>query len=366
MRIIECINSLEAGGAQRLLVDLSNELSNTDEVVVLTLKNRKELKEDFYLPQISGKVQFLSLNLSDGFHISYPIRIYKTIKRLRPDVVHIHCIVHYFLFAILFYRKACYVQTLHNEAEHGIVRYFRNIWKWLLKMEMLHVVTISQTNRESFQTFFNLTCDILIYNGRKQPSKSKCHNVVTNFVKQLKKHPDDLLLLSIARGVPQKNIGMLISAVNELAEKGRHLQLLLIGDYESNELGRQWMSMAGSTVHFLGVKDNIADYLYSCDAFCLSSLYEGMPIALIEALACRCIPICTPCSGVVDVVKDGVTGFIAPSFSKEDYKQTILDFLQNRERIDKEKLYNTYLSMFSIELCSSQYMQLFRHLLIVE
>lgn len=363
MRIIECIHSLTPGGAERLLVDLSNKLSHTDEVTILTLKNRPELKEDFYLPQISKNIQFLSLNLADGFHFSYPIIIYRTIKRLKPDVVHIHCIVHYFLLTILFYRRCCYVQTLHNEAEYGVVHYFHNIWKWLLKMRLLHLVTISQANRNSFRIFFHLNCDTLIYNGRKMPEKNECSDATKNFVEQLKKHTDDILLLSIARNAPQKNIGMLISVVNELVEMGEHLQLLLIGDYDSNELGRQWMSMAGSCVHFLGLTDDVVDYLCSCDAFCISSFYEGMPITLIEALACRCIPICTPCSGVIDVVKNGATGFVSSSFSKEDYKQTIIDFLKNRGRIDKEDLYNTYRFMFSIESCCSQYMQLFRHLL---
>lgn len=362
MRIIECIHALEPGGAQRLLVDLSNELGNTDEVIVLTLKNRSELKEDFYLKQISRKVRFLSLNLSDGFHPLYPIRIYNMIKRLHPDVVHIHCIVQYFLLAILFYRKCCYVQTLHSEAEFGVVRYLHNIWKWLLKSGMLHVVTISPTNRESFRKYFHLTCDTLIYNGRKQPERSKCFETVATYAESLKKYPDDTFLLSVARSAPPKNIGMLISAVNKLAEKGEHLQLLLIGDYESDELGRQWMSSAGPAVHLIGVVENVADWFCLCDAFCLSSLYEGMPITLIEALCCRCVPVCTPCSGVVDVIEDGRTGFISRSFSEEDYTEAIIRFLRNRDLIDQEALYEIYMSRFSIESCASRYKQLFGRL----
>lgn len=358
MRIIECIHSLVPGGAERLLVDLSNELGNTDEVVVLTLKNRPERKEDFYFPQISKKVRFMSLDFADGFHPSYLVRIYKTVKSLEPDVVHIHCIVHYFLLAMLLYRKCRYVQTLHSEAEYGVARYFRTIWKCLLKSGMLHVVTISQTNRESFRKYFHLVCDTLIYNGRKQPERSGRFDDTAIFIRQLKKHPDDTVLLCVARCAPPKNLGMLVSAVNGLERQGNHLQLIIVGDNTTEE-GQTWTAAAGPAVHFVGAKENVADYFFLCDAFCLPSLYEGMPITLIEALACRCIPVCTPCSGVIDAVENGRTGFISPSFSKEDYERTVIDFLQNKERIDKEGLHEVYLSMFSIESCGLRYKRLF-------
>lgn len=359
MRIIECIHSLKTGGAERLLVDLSNALNETDEVVVLTLWNHPERKDDFYVPKLSKGIRFVSLNFSEGFHPSYLLKVYLTIKSLHPDIVHIHCIIHYFLLSILFYRKCRYVQTLHNEVEHDIMPYFWRVWKWLLETRLLHLVTISSSNRASFRKRSHLTCDTLIYNGRKQLGKSKKFDVTASFITSLKKHSDDTLLLSVARSSLQKNIGMLVTIVNELVNKGEHIQLILIGNHDATVHGLQWMASAGPAVHFIGVKDNVGDYFLLCDAFCLSSFYEGMPITLIEALACQCVPVCTPCSGVVDVVENGFTGFISKSFLKDDYERTIIDFLQNKERIDKDNLYNKYLSLFSIESCCSQYRKLF-------
>lgn len=359
MRIVECIHSLKPGGAERLMVDLSNELSGTDEVVVLALWNRPERNEGFYLPELSKNIRFISLNLSEGFHPSYLLKIYRTIRELRPDIVHVHCIVHYFILPILLYRKCRYVQTLHNEAEHDVIPYFWSTWKWLLRRRLLRLVTISRSNRMSFRNRSRLDCDTLIYNGRKQPEKSGKFEAVASFVASLKNRPDDTLLLSVGRSSPQKNIGMMVEAVNELADNGAPIQLILIGDHGSTEHGRRWMEAAGPAVHFVGVKDNVADYFLSCDAFCLSSLYEGMPITLIEAFACRCVPVCTPCSGVADAVENGLTGFVSPSFSKDDYKRSILDYLRNKERIDKDDLYARYRSMFSIGACASQYRRLF-------
>ena len=58
-------------------------------------------------------------------------------------------------------------------------------------------------------------------------------------------------------------------------------------------------------IFFLGLKKNVGDYLNNSHAFILSSLNEAMPISLIEALACRCIPLSTPVSGSVDIIQNG-------------------------------------------------------------
>ena len=42
--------------------------------------------------------------------------------------------------------------------------------------------------------------------------------------------------------------------------------------------------------------------MYLSDAFCLTSVYEGLPISLLEAISCGCVPVCTPVGGITEVV----------------------------------------------------------------
>lgn len=68
------------------------------------------------------------------------------------------------------------------------------------------------------------------------------------------------------------------------------------------------------------------------DGMCLPSVWEGLPITLLECLAVGCIPICSPVGGVVDVITDGKNGLLSKSSCEEDYYQTMLRFLkQSRE-----------------------------------
>lgn len=88
-----------------------------------------------------------------------------------------------------------------------------------------------------------------------------------------------------------------------------------------------------------------------------------MPITLIEAMACKCIPVSTPVSGIVDIINDGENGFVASDFSVENYKLLIRRFLKERNQISGDNLYRTFESRFSIQKCAHDYNSLFLKLI---
>lgn len=363
MKIVEFIHSLCPGGAERFVTDLSNELSKDNEVYLLLLSCSSKDNHDFYKGDLSKNVHLIDLKYDGHKKWLYLYKVYDEIKRLKPDVVHVHCLLNFILLSVLLYRKCKYVQTLHNKAEMGIPKYLRKIAKFFFAHDIIHLVTISNSNKESYESFFHLQNDTLIYNGRLLPSKTPMFDEVTKEMQGYKKHLDDAVLLCVARCNPQKNLNVMLQAVNELTEEGCHLQLLIIGPgYEDTPLGKSWKDMAGDNIHFLGTRNNVADYYLQSDAFCLSSLFEGMPITLIEAMACKCIPVSTPVSGIVDIIKDGENGFVASDFSVENYKLLILRFLKERDQISKDNLYQAFESRFSIQKCAQDYTSLFTQL----
>ena len=105
---------------------------------------------------------------------------------------------------------------------------------------------------------------------------------------------------------------------------------------------------------------NIPDYLNHADAFCLTSLFEGLPITLIEAMACGCIPVCTPVSGVIDIIRDGETGFISRDFTTDAFKETVERFLENGRDAMKQDLKKLFTNRFSMEICAANYADLYR------
>lgn len=364
MKIVEIIHSLNPGGAERLLVDLSNQLSTNseNEIYVLVLKNRKEKNENFYLHELSNKVHFLSMDFGDGINIKYPLLLYKAIKKIQPDIVHVHCVLHYTSLAMFLYRKCKYVVTLHNKAEMGFAGYRKTLVKFFVKKDIANIVTISHTNQVSYRNYTHLKNDTLIYNGRKQPERTSLYQETENFFSTLRQSKTTIILLCIAKCSVQKNLELLISSVNNLNKtKNTDLKLIIIGDgYNKTELGKSLLSLSSENIIFLGPKNNVADYYYLSDAFCLSSIYEGMPISLIEAVACGCITISTPVSGAIDLINNGVTGFISPDFTNDNYESTLQKFIDTRSLINPNLITNIFKSQYTIEICAKSYDNLFR------
>jgi glycosyltransferase involved in cell wall biosynthesis len=113
---------------------------------------------------------------------------------------------------------------------------------------------------------------------------------------------------------PQKGHHLLIEAVRQVAPRFANLHVLFVGDGERRaELEAQAAaSGAGDRIHFLGSRGDVPDLLAACDSFVLPSLWEGLPMALIEAMASGLPVIASEVSGTKQVVTDGESGLLIP------------------------------------------------------
>lgn len=363
MKIVQVIFGLSAGGAERLLVDLSNELSKENEIIILTLKDDCVDNNDFYRSELSENIKYINEGIINGLSLKAAYRIYKTIKSINPDVVHFHLsnTIFYIILSILFFRKPIYVETLHTRADkinENILVYF--IKKFLYKFKIVKICTISKENQSSFINHFNIKDSAMIYNGRELLNKSLEFDNVKKEINCIKKTSQDLVFLHVGRCHEVKNQKRLISTMNELNKLKIDFCLLIIGDGFESQLGQQLKEIACDKIHFLGTRKNIVDYFLNSDAFCLSSNYEGMPISLIESLACKCIPICTPVSGPSEIIIDGYSGFLSDNISDESYLVSLLNFINSRESIDKDSLLDYYLNNFSIQKCAKLYLSFYK------
>jgi glycosyltransferase involved in cell wall biosynthesis len=264
----------------------------------------------------------------------------------------------------LFFRGPKYIETLHSKADAIFTfRRLSFISKLIYKSGLVALCTISEDNKKSLEKLCNINDSALIYNGRSNPIASDKLDQVKLEINSLKNANNDIVFIHIGRCFEAKNQKMLISSFNKLNELDYSFILLIIGpDFDTN-YGKELKEMANpKNIFFLDAKTNITDYLFCSDAFCLSSLYEGMPITLIEAFACGCVPICTPISGAIDLIIDGVTGFISEDFTEISYIKAITRYLDNRNKIPNTRLYGLYSDKLTIEKCAKNYVDLYNKL----
>ena len=120
---------------------------------------------------------------------------------------------------------------------------------------------------------------------------------------------------SVANLTPKKHQDTLISALVELREMVPDARLVLVGDGPSREhLGDLVTSLAlDGSVMFTGVRDDVPDLLPAFDVFSLSSMHEGLPIAMLEAMAAGVPPVVTAVGGIPEVVGHERDGLLVPA-----------------------------------------------------
>lgn len=92
-------------------------------------------------------------------------------------------------------------------------------------------------------------------------------------------------VINTGRLTEQKNQNFILDIVNALKKSGHDIKLLLLGDGPLKDFYKSKVNQLGleDTVLFLGVKTNVQDYLFAADCYVMPSLYEGLPVAGIEA-----------------------------------------------------------------------------------
>lgn len=113
----------------------------------------------------------------------------------------------------------------------------------------------------------------------------------------------------------QKGHAVLLDALAEVAKRGLEFSLAVAGDGTlRSALEEKARTLGlGHRVHFLGALDDVGPLLTAADGVLLPSLWEGLPLTLLEALVRARPVIATPVGGVPEVLEDGVHGRLVPA-----------------------------------------------------
>lgn len=356
MKILQLTYSLKAGGGERFVADLSNELCKQNDVTLVQIQSNDDEQNAFYLPDIDSRIHYINLGCNKGISFRVFKKVHRIIKQVKPDVVHAHTSLIVLILAATFYRKAQYFHTLHSLAQRCLIKRLKPVFKYLYRSKIMPV-TISQTCMESYEDLYHLKNGAIITNGRSPIQTTSLREKVKAEIDSFKGHSDDKIFLHVSRVHPVKNQELLFETFDKLISEGEHVQLVVIGNGYNGSKFQAFASHPG--IHILGEKNNVGDYLAVSDYFVLSSKMEGLPISLLEAMSMGLIPVSTPAGGVCDVIRDKDNGYLSPSHSPEDFYQTIKNAISNKSKVSPAKIISEYQEKYSMEACARKYMELF-------
>ena len=113
-------------------------------------------------------------------------------------------------------------------------------------------------------------------------------------------------------------------------------------------------------VRMPGIQMNVNDYLQRADIYVSASLTEGLPLSILEAMACGLPVVATAAGGTVDIIKTGINGTVVPIDDKEEMQIALQALISNEElRVEYGKASRQIAEAWSIEACVQGYATLY-------
>lgn len=324
MRILHIHPSMAGGGIESMICSLANEMSKTEDVTVCSIF--APIQSDIFWYKLNPTITKNSLGKKQsGFSLRILWEIVIFIKRGNFDVVNLHGMFYYYMLAVFFlHDRVKFFYTVHSDAEKENTLWDRrllNIKKRCFVKGWIHPITISDASSASFENLYN-TPSTIIFNGVPRPRITD-HNVVSEY----KISDKTKVFIHAGRISEPKNQVILCKVFQRLIDDGHDVVLLIAGSKQSDEIFRKIETYFSRRIVYLGQRDDIPQLMAHSHAMCLPSIWEGLPVTLLEALSVGCVPICSNVGGIPNVIESGKNGFLSRSSSEEDYYETMRDFL---------------------------------------
>lgn len=313
-RILFVITTLDVGGAEKHLLWLTRGVrARGHDVDVVYLKGAGRLSLDF---EAAGAAVTRIPFERSAQALSTVFALARHIKRGGYDVVHTHLLKADALGALAcaIAKPTVHVQSKHNEEQvlkrrpvalvHGVLS--RRADRIVALSDHVHryVVDVGRAPAERVVRIYYGIDPSPFEGGDRDGTRSA-----------LGLGKETHVGLCVARFHPQKDHATLFRAVRRLKDDGRDVRLLLAGgdpfyDHQARaEADVATMGLEG-VVTFLGIRDDVPDLLAACDVFVLPSLYEGLGLVYLEAMAASRPVLATRSSAIPEVVIEGETGHL--------------------------------------------------------
>lgn len=311
INIIEFIGSLSDGGAETLVRNyalLLNGLKhNGDEIkiTILTIMpvngtaNNTCLKESgISVVSIYKHYNLLTRILKKcfgRFYIAYSIK--RICKFLKPDVIHVHLqILHYLLPISSYLKNVKIVYTCHSEPNYQIGKYHKDenrAVNKLLKNNRFQIIALHDEMRKEINSMFRIENTVVVHNGIDLNRFNGAMESRSTIRHSLGIPENAFVVGHVGRFSPPKNHSFLIDVFAEVLKVKPNAYLLLVGSGPLLDNVRRILREKDLEGYYtiLSHRRDIPELLKAMDVFLFPSLFEGMPVALIEAQAAnlRCV-----------------------------------------------------------------------------
>ncbi|MBN1405137.1 MAG: GT4 family glycosyltransferase PelF [Candidatus Omnitrophica bacterium] len=329
---------LDVGGIETLILEICKRLpKDRYSLCVFEFQGNGKLQQEF--EQIGVKVH--TVKKIRNLDWSLPFKLAKLFKQQGIDIVHAHDQSPWLYAGIA--AKFAGVPVVYTEHTTPDITIYQNVNRWKRVEKALSMITKQITAvADSVARYMIDEAGIsakkvkVIYNGIDAKIYDKKADIAAKR-KELGIKETDLIVGNVASLLPKKDPKTLLEAFKLVIQQVPNAKLVMAGD---GLLKEQLMAMKDNlglngSVKFLGNRRDIPELLQVFDVFALSSVKEGLPIAILEAMASGLAVVATDVDGNAEVVQHGKTGFIVPARNPVALAEDIVKLLLDKDEAKK-------------------------------
>ncbi len=328
VKIAICVPTTSLGGAETMAAQLAKAL-NKDLFDVSFITNHSLSKTRVLdIVTSDSNIKIYSLNEDAGMSLRARKKMMRILKQIKPDVIHTH--LHSYPYVMIYAIKhhIPIIHTMHNMPIFESKKLGRIILKFLFKHKFAIPVGISNIISEQIKELYHVP-SYTIYN----PVDVSKFDIKKDKQKQF-------TFITIGRMSEQKNQQLLLKSFRILVNNYKNVKLIFVGDgvLKDDLLKLTNDLKLNDYIEYVGNVNDVENYLKIADAFVLSSIYEGLPMTILEAMAASLPIISTNVGGVKDIVTNNG---ILVKVDENDLAKAMLSLIEN-EKLCNEFKNNSY------------------------
>lgn len=365
--ICQVLHGLSVGGAEVLATRMAHVLSDDFRFVFVCLDELgvlgQGLREKGFTVELLGR--------RSGLDLRCALRLSAYFQREQVDLVHAHQYTPFFysLLARLKARRLAILVTEHGRPHPDFPRHKRIAANRLLIERRDRVVAVGQAVRQALILNEGISANRIevVYNGIDLLPFGGAEKDRDDVRHELGVGHEEMVVIMVARLDPMKDHITAIRTMTSVIRNRSDFKLFLVGEGLEESAIRDRIGQAGleSHVRMLGLSTDVPHLLAAADVALLTSVSEGIPLTLIEAMGARLPVVSTDVGGVGEVVEDGSSGLLAPSGDHEALAGHLLRLAADpslRSRMGQLG-YNRAHAVFSERMMHDHYRKLYLEML---
>ncbi|HMO12764.1 MAG TPA: glycosyltransferase [Pirellulaceae bacterium] len=234
------------------------------------------------------------------------------------------------------------ILTLYTE--HNLQSRYHWATRWINRLTFNHqslALAVSDDVKDSIAEYVRPRIEVrTVLNGVNTDSFVRtCSAAAAPVRTQLNISPESLVIGTVAVFRFQKRLDVWLEVFQKIQQRCPEARGIIVGAGPLESDIRQHCNLLGldNSVHFPGLQTDVRPYFEAMDVFMMTSSFEGLPIALLEAMSMQCAIVATAAGGIKQVLRDGIDGEATPVESPEALVDRVLALSKDPDRMAMRK-----------------------------